>query len=210
MPLEIISVHFPKAGGTSLAACLRASFGEHLALDYDHDPVHPNYALSEPSNLAPNIRAVHGHFRGDRYTGPAFRMTFLREPVSNLISIYLFWRTYPEGAAQLHRRFLAERPSVLAFAQYPAIQTLMSETYFGGVDLDRFDFIGFHERRREDLGRLSHVLGLELDGDLHLNKTTRTTGQEQDLLSDAPLLAALRDHLSKDVALYERLFNRRA
>jgi hypothetical protein len=208
MALDIISVHFPKAGGTSLAASLRKRFGEDLALDYDHDPVHPNYALSEPPNFAPNVRAVHGHFRGDRYTGPAFRMTFLREPVSTLISIYLFWRSYPESAGQLHRRFLAERPDILAFARYPAIQNLMSETYFGGVDLHRFDFIGFHERRREDLRRLSRTLDIEFDSDLHLNKTRRAIDEEQHILSDAPLMAALRDHLSKDVALYAALRDR--
>ena len=210
MALEIISVHFPKAGGTSLAGSLRVHFGEDLALDYDHDPVHANYPLNEPPHLAPNIRVVQGHIRGDRYAGPAFRMTFLREPVSNLISIYFFWRAYPESAGQLHRRFLAERPAILAFAQYPAIQTLMSETYFGNVDLDRFDFIGFHERRCDDLRRLSGMLGIELDGDLHLNRTTKAIAEGQAILSNASLVAALRNHLSKDVALYERLLNRHA
>lgn len=208
MPLSLISVHVPKAGGTSLAASLRAHFGDDLALDYDHDPVHPNYVPHAPPNPAPNIRAVHGHFRGDRYTGPAFRLTFVREPVANLISIYVFWRHYPPRPGVLHRRFLAERPGLLTFAQYPAIQTLLSETYFGGVDLERFDFIGVYERRRHDLLRLSRMLGLAFDPDLHLNQADPATAEAQDLLADTALMAAVRDRLSQDVALYERLLAR--
>jgi len=135
---------------------------------------------------------VRGHFRGDRYAGPAFRMTFL-----------------PECAARSHRRFLAEQPDILAFAQGPTIHNLRSETCFGGVDHDRFDFIGVYERRREDLLRLSQRLGIGFDIDLHLNETKKANTGEHDIRAGSSVVAA-RDHLSNDVALYERLFNRHA
>ncbi len=52
------------------------------------------------------------------------------------------------------------------------------------------------------------LLGLALDSDLHLNKTDKETAEEHDILDNTGLMATLRDHLSQDVALYERLLNR--
>ena len=78
-------------------------------------------------------------------------MTFLREPVSNLISVYNFWQTHPEHGNPIHSRFIRERPSILDFAKFPGFADLMSGIYFGGFDMGRFDFVGLHETREADL-----------------------------------------------------------
>src|SRR5208283_2382267 len=114
---------------------------------------------------------VHGHFRAQRYLcDRAYRLTFLRHPVSNLISIFFFWRLSPPFIP-LHARFLEERPSIVVFARYPAFRTLMSEAYFGGFDMRRFDFIGFHESRDVDMPKLATAIGLPLSADVALNIT---------------------------------------
>jgi hypothetical protein len=205
--LEVISIHFPKAAGSSLAENLRRHFGDALALDYGHDPVNPNHVLSEPPILPPGIRAVHGHFRGNRYDDyrGAFRFTFLRDPVSNLISIYYFWRSWPPGSNATHDRFVAERPSIVDFARdcWP-IRRLMSLTYFGGVDIGAFDFVGFYETRERDLERLSTQIGANFSGGLHVNPTTSAEADERRaLVEDARTLATLRSLLADDIAFYE-------
>ncbi len=198
----IISVHFPKAAGSSLKKQLQSHFGDLLVLDYDHDPFVPR---GRELTAFPNgKRIVHGHFRAQRYSAPnAYMMTFLREPVDNLISIYFFWRSHP-STHELHSRFLSEKPSILEFAEYPDFKHLMSDRYFGGFDMRRFDFIGFYDSLARDFVLLSEELGLALDHELHEN---RTPGWEErgNLMGDQKTMSAIRDTLREDVRFYESL-----
>ena len=181
----IVSVHFPKSSGTSLSVQLKAAFKEKLILDYEHDPL-GSKAGEIASELPPGTCAVHGHFRPHRYANvpDAFRATLLREPVQNLISIYYFWQTCPPHGNRLHERFLIEQPSIIDFARYPGLQSLMSETYFGGYDMNRFDFIGFYDRRAEDFSKLSNLIGFALDPLVHENITANGVEERRLLLSE--------------------------
>jgi hypothetical protein len=206
LSLELVSVHYPKAAGSSLAAALKAHFGDALALDYHHDPVNPDHSLSERPLLAEGARAVHGHFRWDRYIEHrgAFRLTFLREPVANLVSIYSFWRSLPPQRSPTHDRFLSEQTSIVDFARsYWPIRRLMSVTYFGGIEIGSFDLVGFYETRVRDLGRLSKQLGLSLQSDIYVNRTA-PMNDRQLFREDAATVSTLRSLLSDDVAFYEK------
>lgn len=203
MTLGLISVHFPKSGGTTFAAALRSHFGDALMLDYDHAPLLVEYEKQFPLSAPPWVRAVHGHFRGDAYSRTK-RVTFLREPIANLVSIFFFWRTYPASDSPVHRRFLEEKPDILAFATYPGVQRLMSESYFGGVDMKSFDFIGFYETRQKDLLRFSEQYGIAVDTELHLNRTEVQQPELCTIMSDSRIMAKLRDLLKDDINFYER------
>jgi hypothetical protein len=213
MTVELISVHFPKAAGTSLGAMLRCYFGSDLFTDYDHDPVNPNHDLNESPRLPPGTRAVHGHFRGDRYQyfRSAHHITFLREPVDNLISIYYFWRTTAAHGNAAHDRFLVERPTIFEFAQYGPCRQLMSDSYFGRLDLNVFDFIGFYEFRTEDLTTLSNMLGVPVDPDMYLNRSSDTEVEERSALKACvKSIETLRGLLLNDITFYERALQRRS
>lgn len=202
-PQRVVSVHFPKAAGTSLHRQFTDLLGDAVLLDYGNDPlvVGRGATVGFPCGK----RLVHGHFHPQRYAhADAYRMTFLRHPVDNLISIYFFWRTYPESDNPVHVRFLRERPSILEFAAYPGINRLMSETYFGGFDMGRFDFIGFYESRDTDIRRLAGELGLPLRADRHENRTA-DSDERRAIEADASIRRRLTDILAADVAFYERL-----
>jgi hypothetical protein len=197
----LISVHFPTALYGSFGENLKSHFGDFLTLDYSHDPVHAA-AVEAGVSLPPGQSAVHGHFRGDRYIG-APRITFLREPVSALIAIYVYWRNATVSSDALHARFLDEKPDIFTFAHYPKIRTLMSETYFGGVDLAAFEFVGFHERRVVDLVRLSERLSIPFDTAGPFDE--ESTGHEsiRVMEEDSLLVAKLRDIIIHDVRFYD-------
>ena len=202
-PRKIISVHFPKAAGSSLKVQLSQIMGNRLLLDYDHDPL--SAAGRECGTLPDDKLVVHGHFSPRRYeTEKAFRMTFLRHPVSNLISIYAFWSIMPPFDNALHRQFLKERPSIVDFARYPAFRTLMSEAYFGDYDMNRFDFIGFYETRERDIPILARELGLPLSAAVMENPTPPSE-QRQRIEANASIIGTITDLLSPDVAFYESL-----
>jgi hypothetical protein len=199
---RIVSVHFPKAGGSSLRAQLTMLLGDQVELDYGHDPL--TSTGDQKAMFPAGKRVVHGHFRPHRYdSADAFRMTFLRYPVANLMSIYFFWKTFPEHGNPVHTQFLREQPDVFQFALYPALARLMSDTYFGGYDMARFDFIGFHESRAQDIHRLGLTLELPLRSEVHENPTLESL--ERRVLESGPAaIGRLRDLLAPDVAFYDR------
>jgi hypothetical protein len=47
--MKIISVHAPKAGGTSISSALSNAFGPEFAMDYSEDPADPR----SPRNIDP-------------------------------------------------------------------------------------------------------------------------------------------------------------
>jgi hypothetical protein len=208
MDLEAVYVHFPKAAGTSLVQALKEHYGEAAVADYSAPPPMRD---RHPPVLRTGTRAVYGHFHAERYSAqrPACRFTFLREPVDNLISIFYFWRTFPPSDYPAHQRFLFETPTIFQFAEYPEIRRLASSCYFGGVDLGRLDFVGFFERRTEDLRKLSSRLGFDLDPQLALNRTSEEFRVErEELKADTRAMASLRSRLADEVAFYQRALER--
>jgi len=200
---RIVSVHFPKAGGSSLHYQLCTLLGDDVFLDIDHDPLTP--AGAQPGLFPVRKRVLHGHFRAQRYSSvDAYWMTFLRHPVENLISIYFYWKSLPTPGHDLHRRFLIEQPSIIEFASYRGFQRLMSETYFGGFDMRRFNFIGFHETRHLDIPRLAKELNLPLSVSKHINKTP-PSAQREDIKTNRSIQERLSDLLREDLVFYDRL-----
>src|SRR5688572_6285080 len=125
--MNVVSVHFPKAGGHALLVQLQYLLGDNLLVDYEHDPLGP-HAAQVVEELPPGVRLVHGHFRAARYdkVRNAFRFTFLRHPVDTLLSHYFFWQTFSAPDSQSwHVKFLSDKPTIEEFAQFGPIRRLM-------------------------------------------------------------------------------------
>jgi hypothetical protein len=197
---RVMAVHFPKAGGTSLRIQLGNLLGSGLALDYLNAPLSSRV---ERRDFPRGKQMVFGHFHPARFDETCgFRMTFLRHPIDTMISHYVFWKKLPYRGERTHARFLKEKPSILEFCLYGGLNCLMSETYFGGFDMRRFDFIGFEETRSRDLVRLGEMLGVSLCPNVHLNPTAYE--EEIVLRNDASLRRNIGDLLRQDVSFYEK------
>jgi hypothetical protein len=210
MAAPYVSVHFPKAGGSSLKIQLESILGESLLQDYAHDPLGP-HAMEEVDDLPSKYKMVHGHYRASRYSKlrNRFLFTFLRNPMDNLISIYFFWRDFPPSGNPWHLKFLNERPSILDFAKYTPLRRLISDAYFGGFDMNTFDFIGFHETRREDYLRLGSLINLPLSGEVHANRTENGHEERATIMSSHKTMSELAELLADDLKFYDRLFAKR-
>jgi hypothetical protein len=205
-----VSVHFPKAGGFSLKIQLERMLGQSLLLDYTHDPLGP-HAMEEVDELPPGCEMVHGHFRASRYSKlkNRFLFTFLRNPIDNLFSIYFFWRDYMNKDNPWHEKFMVEKPSIVEFAKYGPLQRLMSDSYFGGFDVTSFDFVGFHETRRDDYLKLGCLINLPLSGEIHTNRTEGGQEERAKLMSSQKIMCELVDLLADDLNFYYSLFAER-
>jgi hypothetical protein len=203
--MKLISLHFPKSGGTSLRIQFERLLGSRLLLDYNHDPLGPNAGIAD-HELPLGHRMVHGHFRAGRYdeVRDAFRFTFLRNPVENLLSIYFFWQTYPEQGNPWHSKFLREKPAIAEFAKYGPLRRLMSETYFGGYDMSRFDFVGFHETRSTDIPKLGELIGLPLHALFEANRTVGGWERRTEFKNDQKKIKDLSDILADDLRFFEK------
>lgn len=199
--LELVSVHYAKAGGTSLWAELKRHYGDAMIADNEHDPCNSNQKYNPPHRISPETRAIMGHIRPDLYpVSPHTKIiTFLREPVDKLMSAYFFWLNLPPCGSPEHDAFLAKRPSIFEYAEESAGYSI--DAYFGGFDMDRFDFIGFHDQRVEHLACLSKVLGFEISSDVALN-VTPFSSERAAIQSDQRSMLRLSEILKVEVEFY--------
>ena len=101
--------------------------------------------------------------------------------------------------------FLREKPTIEEFAKkYHPLQRLMSETYFGGYDMSRFDFVGFNETRLADISKLSEMIGLPLDATVQFNRTESGWERRAEIKNDHIVLARLSTLLADDLSFFER------
>jgi hypothetical protein len=164
----IISVHVPKAAGTSFAVWLESVFGSgQLVRDYADRPIDPKSEMNvDPTGflsrhgaarrLPEGARVVHGHFWAKKYERieNAVRITFLRDPIERTISHYYFWRITPGHGHSLHQRVLDEGMGMLDFARLPQMGGFYQDYFFRGVNMAGFDFIGDMSFFDKELGRL--------------------------------------------------------
>ena len=199
----IVFCHFPKAGGSSIARMLYSQFRTGCLHDYDHDPL-CQHSGETVDHLPRETNCVWGHFQASRYdkVKDRFLFTFLRDPIENLLSIYFFWQYFPRSSNPLHQKFLDEMPDIIGFAKYGPMRHLMSESYFGGFDMEKFDFIGFHDTRDADLVALNKLTGLNFRPGVYDNKTLNGAEKREAILNDRKIMNMLKMLLAKDLSFF--------
>ncbi|MDD5328814.1 MAG: hypothetical protein PHX38_02340 [Sulfuricella sp.] len=214
----ILSVHTPKTAGTTLLHLLKRTVGSAAVLvDNADDPCNPASPrnldpegyFSNPVTPPPEFMVVHGHFHIHKYSAlhPAFRMTFLRDPVDTMLSIHTFWQTFGYGHNALHDYFLKNKLNVLEMARLPILRHMLSHHYFGNVNMRMFDFIGCFETFSKDMEVLSLKLGIPIVADVHLNRINKEK-QSDESECNAKTRTMLRDILIDDSRFYENTVSR--
>ncbi len=211
--MHLFSVHVAKAGGTALSAALADVYGEALHLQYDDGPMNPVSLrnLDPARGLAGQLRppegaaCTHGHYHPGRFRIESGDILFalLRPPVDNIISIYFFWKTFPNERNPLNVYVKREALTIRDFARLPLVRNLYSFAYFGGFDMSRFDILGDYRNRTAGIARLSQIIGHPLTSEERVNVTPPSL-QRQAMEADATLKADLQDILIEDVRFFEK------
>ena len=172
----IVSVHIPKTAGTSLRVGLEQVLGARLLLDYDdlplargpeHDARRARSAAevnADPDRLIRDYDAVHGHFLASKYLPlgeHAQFAVFLRDPVARMLSQYRHWHRAASAPNPIAARIRDGAVGPADLAEMPEYRHIYAD-FLGGIDLERFAFVGIAEQYDTSLALFRAVFGIDL------------------------------------------------
>ena len=155
--IEVLSLHIPKTGGTSFRKCLGEIYqGSFIS----HYPKLDNQG-TETIDISEDMRCVHGHLILDSYQdlceGANF-VTWLRNPVDRILSLYHHILSNPDFSNEFHVRVFKDRPSILEFCEMPENQNQLFY-WIGDRNPEDFKFIGFLETTQASIVKCAAALG---------------------------------------------------
>ncbi|NEN92636.1 MAG: methyltransferase domain-containing protein, partial [Okeania sp. SIO3H1] len=201
-PVELISVHVPKAAGTAFRQVLLQVYGTQGVLTDKTNMFEDNM----PATIHWQTKVIEGHFRAGKYDKlfpDTKRITWLREPIHRLISDYCFRHISNPTKDYLNKQGL------LKFAQ--SNSNLMAYCV-NGKSLDYFDFVGITEYFEEDLLALKNLLGWSDYQVIYQNRNPypEYLDFQKEVLSDKKLMDELASANSQDMELYAAALKLRA
>jgi len=152
----LVSVHIPKAGGTTLKSVLRRKYRTRLLIDYpDHEARKSRIETLMGMLRERPPKAVHGHFCASKYIGRRY-ITFIRDPVERRASEYNYIRRRYKNDGLIIDEGWANALSISLheFMEIP------DSTYSNLLDIDirQFSFVGLMDRFEMDMARLCEML----------------------------------------------------
>jgi hypothetical protein len=224
--IELIFVHVPKAGGTSVNQAIRAKYQTMLFADNDSpaDPtskmnLDPDGLLEEWHGQLPGLaarsRAITGHLWIRKYDRAKARLraTVLKHPIDRLISHYFFWLSdvhLPEHPLRSYA--IKHRLGIVQFARLPIMRRFYVDHLFRGVDMKSFDFICDSQFLESNWKQVMRGLGLDVSDPINANKTTSHVAdypaRRDEVTSDISLMRILESLLADDMRFYENALMR--
>jgi len=139
-----LSLHIPKTAGLTFSLVLAEVFREDFFRSYWEIT---NCRGETVPKFPPNARCIHGHIDVNALL-PAYPdailVTWVREPVQRVASLYHYWRREPDLRHPLCRALHDRKLSLLEFASQDQARNDMTR-FFGGFGPADFAFIGLFE-----------------------------------------------------------------
>lgn len=225
----IISMHTPKAGGSSFKEILEKNYGRYFIGDYNDFPINKSFEertqdainfdqkmtlLKRKIYLLRGTKCIHGHFLPFKYRSflndkNTTFVTWLREPTERLISHYYYWkRACNKNSASLHKKVVKENWSLQKFCLSNEMQNIYGK-YLWEFPIQNFDFIGITEYFEDDVSfffrkyldtKVLDIAKANVNPDLHGKYSERI---------DKELLSEIKSFHSEDYKIYDFAIDKR-
>ena len=222
---KFIFVHNPKAAGSSLRTSIRSIFGkENLFEDYNR-PNPTRYGtfvrsyksiISSFSTKKIKQKIIYGHLMPCKYCD--FRLdgfhkrkdyvylTFLRDPLQRVISLYYFFQRddIPPNPDPIRIKILKEKMSLETFLTYKGFWQNFYSKYFFGFPVEKFDFIGIAENYSSSIKTLNKMFKEFRDVQILEVNVNKEKQINQFYEVDKTLELKFREFNKKDYEIYEK------
>ncbi len=139
-----LSLHIPKTAGLTFSLVLAEVFREDFFRSYWEIT---NCRGETVPAFPPNARCIHGHLDVNALLPrfpDAILVTWVRDPVQRVASLYHYWKREPDLRHPLCRILRERNLSLLDFARQDPARNDMTR-FFGGLGPPDFSFIGLFE-----------------------------------------------------------------
>jgi hypothetical protein len=179
----LVSVHIPKTAGTSLMSEIkRGVFGNYIFDNVDRPTsMRLQYKVrrlftrlkvrKNRERLLQEYGVIHGHFLVRKYVFLypfANYLTFMREPVSRVLSHYYYFK----HIASKNPTSVSRNPDIMRVArgdidlvEFARLYSMVNlyQLFVGGLPLDKFTLIGITERYTESIALLNHIFNTAIE-----------------------------------------------
>ena len=196
---KLISIHVPKAAGTSFKGILEYLYGRSLLPIYQNE-LNKKIWNHERIEISQKYRAIQGHFPATQQLLESFPdaklISWVRHPLNRLVSYYYYWLQRPGHNNPNHDRFIKEKPSLVEFSSWEFMQGELN-SYFQ-VPIEQFDYIGIVENYEESFKRMSKILGWPT-----VNQIKSNVGKYPKAQISKSEILEIEKNLKDDIELYQ-------
>lgn len=223
----IISLHTPKAGGSSFKVLLENHFKNRFLGDYTDLPINTNEVKRKADVIKfdknfrlykkyiynfKKVECIHGHFLPYKYSSLLVDsnvsfVTWLRDPLERLASNYYYWqRAYDKNrSGNLHKTVIEEEWSFERFCFSDEMRNFYNQ-FLWNFPIDNFSFIGIVENYNEDCKFFAKKY-LGRDGidipNINVNPNKKKYFNDEDMVNE------LKKFHSIDYEIYKRALEMR-
>ena len=190
--IQLISMHIPKTAGTSFRNTLKDIYGNKLGLVYENKWPHESRGYE----------VIHGHFYLERMLNEfpdAQVITWVRNPMDRIISLYQFWKVLPDIKNDLQIDIKSGKLDLVEFSRIDGIGNEMTK-YFSDISLERFLFIGVVEDYSNDLNELGGILKWS-----SWNENIQNINNRKRNVIDSKIINEVNTNLKADNKLYNEI-----
>lgn len=212
----IISIHIPKTGGMSFATLLEQAYLDGCFLDYSSKTTEVPYWYAyfrafvrsfARARFAESVECVHGHFFAIQYSRlqrPYHFVTWLRDPVEQHVSLYYYWKRYPDISYKhpLWLKMIEKSMTLREFAEIPRFWNIATRFLYG-VPLRSFSFVGIMEQYDRSIALFKRIFSIG-DDVWYARTNVNPDRKAAKYQLDPDLFAYVCETNGKDMMLYQQ------